>query len=133
MNNSQKIFADATRIKKHYRAEHPLYDGIEVCKEIQNFFVRANKNLAELADGFAGYWFKSFVENSAEKENEPTEKNLQFLSALQSLLDSDDDGTEIFSADDWKELCEITDCEAENLPVETLNDLMSIFVKHGAV
>ena len=32
MDNISKFYADAQRIKKHYRAEHSTYDGGEVCR-----------------------------------------------------------------------------------------------------
>ena len=57
MDNISKLYADAQRIKKHYRAEHGKYDGGEVCGQIKELFGRNNGHVKSLALSYADYWY----------------------------------------------------------------------------
>ena len=70
--------------------------------------------------------------NSAEMENEPTEQHLKVLGSMQGLIDNEAEQITELSQNDWKELCELTNYEAEDLPLEFLNDIMILFVDHQA-
>ncbi|UKI56369.1 MAG: hypothetical protein L6V90_04215 [Treponema succinifaciens] len=52
---------------------------------------------------------------------------------MQALIENDIFSTEALSKDDWKELCQITNCEAEEIPIETLNSMMMIFLDKQAM
>jgi hypothetical protein len=54
------------------------------------------------------------------------------IGAMQSLLELDLEETKALSDNDWKELCSLTNYEAEDLPLDLLNDLMSIFLEKQA-
>ena len=51
------------------------------------------------------------------------------------LLDVEDSWqfTECFTQEDWKQLCQLTNYEAEDLPLELLSSLMKNFVDNQAV
>ena len=74
-----------------------------------------------------------YILNSSQLENEPTEEHVKILGAMQALIDNDVSSTEVLSNDDWKELCQITNCEAEEIPIETLNSMMMIFLDKQAM
>lgn len=133
MDNIQKFFSDVQKIKKHYRSENPVYDGKKVCIQIQNLFSNSNRNLKSLADAFSDYWMNKYILNSNQPENEPTEEHIKILGAMQALIENDIFSTEALSKDDWKELCQITNCEAEEIPIETLNSMMMIFLDKQAM
>lgn len=132
MDNISKFYADAQRIKKHYRANNSRYDGQKVCEEVKNLFARNNPQVKSLALSFGDYWFNEYIVNSAEMENEPTQQHLEILGAMQALMDNEPEQTAALCQKDWQELCSLTNYEAEDLPIEFLNDIMIIFVDHQA-
>ncbi len=137
MDSIQKLYADIARIKKHERAEKgDRYDAERVCLDVKNLFVRNNSNIRSLAESFTDYWMNEHIRTSTNFKEEPTEENIQKLLAMQSLLDGDEQSLESNSSltgKDYKELCELTGFEAEDLPLEMLNGLMGIFLDKGAV
>ncbi len=133
MDNTQKLFSDIQKIKKHYRSDNPVYDGKKVCVQIQNLFSSSNRNLKQLADAFSDYWMNKYILVSANPENEPSDEHIAILGAMQSLIDNDISSTGALSDEDWKELCQITNCEAEEIPIETLNSMMMIFLDKQAM
>ena len=133
MTDLQKFFADADRIKKHERADNGgSYDAVRATEKIIALFVSNNPNMGTLPDSFADYWKKTYIDSSANLENEPTSENLDKLGAMQSLLDGETFSTECLSNDDWKELCSLSNFEAEDLPMEALEKMMMIFVDKQA-
>ncbi len=133
MDNIQKFISDVQRIKKHYRAEHSTYDGQKVCEQIQDLFISSNKNLKSLAESFSDYWINKYILSSQELNNEPTDDHINILASMQALIENDVESTSSLSHEDWQELCEITNCEAEEIPIEVLNDMMMIFVDKQAM
>lgn len=133
MNTVEKLISDARRIQKHYRAEHPSYNGKEVCLQIQDLFIKKNKDVRSLAEAFSSYWLSSCIYSSQEPDSEPTEEHLNVLAAMQSLIENDISATGALSRADWKELCAIVSAEAEDIPLEALNSMMTAFVDNQAM
>ncbi len=133
MNRIEKFISDAKKIKKRYRAENPHYDGEEASRKLASFFCEQNRNLASLASSFADYWLSSHIITSSEIENEPTDSNIDILSAMQALIDNEISLTDALSADDLKELCKLTSFEAESIPLEILDGMMGFFVEKQAM
>lgn len=136
MNNTDKLTADAQRIKKHYRSEHSSYDGYKVCCQIQELFVKNNRNIHTLAESISGYWLHTYIEPSIQMENEPTEEHLAKLGAMQAFLDASDglaEGTESLNQEDWDEIKDAVNYEAEDLPLEMLNDMMMVIMDHTKI
>lgn len=132
MDKIQKLFSDIERLKKHERAATGVYDGEKICSKIKDLFVSSN-NSSSLAQSFADYWFSTYVQNASDFDKMPDDKALDVLGAIQAVLDNDDSGTSSLAAEDWKELCTLTNLEAEDLDLDFLNDLMMMFVAHQAV
>lgn len=132
MDAIQKFYSDIEKIKKHARASSS-YNGEEVCKEVCTFFEKENKAMPSLAKSFSDYWMQTYILNSADLEKEPSNANIDKLAAMQSLLNSSDENTECLTDSDWKELCSLVNYEAEDLPLENLSFMMSLFLEKQAL
>ena len=134
MDSTQKPFSDIEKTKKRYRAEHSdQYSGREVCRAVIQLFAQNNKTLEALAESWGNYWFESRIMTSANADNEPSTESLDVLAAMQNLLSLKDEETDCLTGEDWSNLCEETNFAAEDLPLEALNSLMSIFLDHKAL
>ena len=133
MDSTQKLISDIEKIKKHYRAQHNgEYDGEKACSQIKELFARSNPTLHSVAQSFAEYWYDTYIANSADIHEEPSQDNISRLAAMQSILDEDTEYTDLLSNDDWQFMCQTVSAEAEDLPIETLNSLMSLFLDKKA-
>ena len=131
MDNIQKFLADANRIKKHYRQQNANYDGVKVCEQICANFEKINNFAPSLAQALSQYWLDTYILKSKNAENEPSEENLLKLVAFLALLQSENATEQDFEAlteKDWNEIKDLVNYEAEDLPLDLLNDLMSILV-----
>ncbi|MGN0728500.1 hypothetical protein [Treponema sp.] len=133
MDNIQKFYSDVQKIKKRCRAENPNAGAKEICAQIEIMFSNANRSLKPLAEAFFSYWMNSRISSSADISSEPTDEHIKILGAMQALIDNDISLTDALSKNDWKELCQITSCEADGIPLETLNSLMSVFLDKQAM
>lgn len=134
MDSIQKFYTDIDKIKKHERADNSgKYDGGRACQKIGDFFCASNRSLGEIGASFADYWMQTYITPSSDPVNEPTDANVEKLAAFQALLEGSTEGTECLTTDDWKELCSLVNCEAEEIPLDLLNDLMTIFVDKKAL
>ena len=136
MDLIQKFSSDVEKIKKHYRAEHQTYNGEEVCNQVAAFFEQQNRDVASLAHSYASYWKEAYILPSQNMEEEPTREHIDLLAAMMALLLDVEDSwqfTECFTQEDWKQLCQLTNYEAEDLPLELLSSLMKNFVDNQAV
>ena len=133
MDDSQKFYSDIEKIKKNIRASHPAYSSQEACEQVRSLFVSNHRDAAPLATSFIDYWEETFIKNSGSPDEEPTEQNIRRLAALNALLYGKDENIEIFLPDELKELCSLTNLEAEDVPIDLLNDIMTIFVDNKAL
>ena len=136
MDKISKFISDIDRVKKFERAQNPAgYDGEKACLKIKDLFSKSNSHVSTLADSFADYWLDTYIRNSPDIRNEPTQQNVDIIAAMQALLDLEQDPefTKALSKSDWKELCSLTNMEGDDLPLEFLNDIMMMFVDHQAL
>ncbi len=140
MDIIEKFYADVRRIIKIDRANNAgNYDGLRASKAVGKRFVSLYKDLGELPLAIVSYWENTYIVSSANPNDEPSEKNITWLAASIALLDGEffqsasDAEKMIFSQDDWKELCDIVNYEAENLPLDMLTALMSVFTEKKAL
>ena len=135
MADSSKFLADIQRIKKHVRAENGgNYDGRKVCEQIAALFVNSNRNMADLARSVSDYWLNSYIFASGDLKNEPSQENLDRIVLFQNFLDGfEDEDYSLFSDGDWENLRDFCNDEAENLDLDTLQNLMSIILNNGAL
>lgn len=64
--------------------------------------------------------------------NEPTQDNANKLGAFLAFLDNSDEDQNLISDHDWQEIGQLVNYEAEELPVDILQDLMMVLVNKGA-
>lgn len=133
MTDISKFLSDIEKIKKHDRQNHgnaPDYERIH--EDIRKLFVRYSNVPGELCNSLFEYWENQFIFNSTDKKEEPTVENQERLAAMLAFLENSDEFEDRLTDDDWREIGDAVGYEAEDLPVEILQDLMKILVSHGA-
>ena len=136
MDIVQKFLSDIEKSKKYDRANHNnSYSGQRVSLEVKNLFINNNRGMESLASSFADYWYDTYISNSIDINNEPTEEHSQKLAGMLCLLQTQvtDEDIQCLTKQDLKELCSLTNMEAEDIPIDTLNNLMMIFVSKQAL
>ncbi len=136
MDNIEKFYSDVKRIVKLDRAHNAgTYDGIRASKAVAKHFVSQYRDLGELPFCIADYWEQTYIQNTQKKDDEPSDVNVTWLAAAMALLDGEflqnasDQEKNAFSNKDWKELCNLVNYEAEDLPLDLLTSLMSVFTE----
>ena len=81
----------------------------------------------------AEYWKRTYIDESASPENEPTAENIDRLGAILSFLENSGEDEELLTDDDWRMLGELVNYEAEDLPLDILQALMGVIVQKGAL
>ena len=131
MTDIQKFSSDVKKIIKMNRFQDGSLNLEDTCEKIIGQFERASSVPASLSGSVASYWKTTYIDTSNEQENEPTQEHLDVLCGFLSFLETSDENFDLISNSDWKELSELVNCEAETLPIEILQQLMSILVEKG--
>ena len=135
MTTIDKFLSDIQRIIKHDRANNGgHYDAKRACTQISQLFASNNKNLGSLAVSISDYWLNTYVLASADIENEPSEQNIEKIKAFQAFADADESGDfSSLTSDDWENLRDFVDDEAENLDLDSLQNMMNLILQNGAL
>ena len=131
MTDIQKFASDVKKLIKMNRLQDGTLNLDQACEKIIQQFERTSTVPASLSGSVASYWKTTYIDTSNEQENEPTQKHLDVLCGFLSFLENSDENFDLISNSDWKELSELVNCEAETLPIEILQQLMSILVEKG--
>lgn len=132
MTDIRKFFADIERIKKHARQNNSgICDYNLIQNELRNLFARTANCSNSLTYSIFSYWENEYIFKSENFAEEPSSFSLGKLVAILAFLDNSDEDEDLLSQDDWNELAELVNYEAEDLPVEMLQDLMKILVSHN--
>ena len=131
MTDIQKFSSDVKKIIKMNRFQDGSLNLEDTCEKIIQQFERASSVPASLSGSVASYWKTTYIDTSNEQENEPTQEHLDVLCGFLSFLENSDENFDLISNSDWKELSELVNCEADTLPIEILQQLMSILVERG--
>lgn len=130
----EKFRSDIQRTIKHERADNNgRYNPDKICTSIQNLFERNSLVPGGVSRAIAYYWRDEYIDHSTEAENEPTEEHIDKLCAFLSFLNGADEGEEILSDQDLEEINDAVNDEAETMPLEQLQNLMSKLVERGAL
>ncbi len=132
MDSIQKFCSDVEKIKKHARQDGASGEK-SVVSQIKSLFVRNFRGLDSLATSFVDYWDETYIRTSTDSTEEPVKENVDRLVAMFSLLEGSTEFTDCLCDRDWKRLCELTNIEAEDMQIETLNRLMMVFVDKKAL
>ena len=133
MTDIGKFLSDIQRIKKHDRQNHsgnPDYNRI--FRDLNSLFLRSTSCPADLARSVFEYWENEYVFNSQNQKEEPSEENSQKLAAMLAFLEDSDEFQNLLTQNDWQELGDLVNYEAEDLPVDVLQSLMRVLVEKGA-
>lgn len=133
MTEIGKFMADVQRALKHDRQEHGgKSDYNRLVSQIRSTFERSTVVQTSLADSVFEYWENEYIFRSADLSEEPTSENIEKLGGFLAFLENVDEYQECITDDDWNEIGPLVNYEAEDLPVDILQDLMKILVSHGA-
>ena len=133
MNDIQKFQADIKRIIKRDRADNGgVYDGVRASRTIMDLFISSNKDCTGLAQSISELWL-SKITASAKPDEEPSEANLSWIFDVQEFLDGTLSGETVLTKDDFVELRNLIDYEAEDLPVDMLTSMMNTIMDHDAL
>jgi hypothetical protein len=133
MTITGKFIADIQRTLKYDRQQHGGKSDYErIVNQLRSLFERTAIVQTSLADAVFEYWENEYIFNSSDKTAEPTDENVDKLSAFLSFLNNEEENREKFSEKDWQEIGELVNYEAEDMPLDQLQNLMQVLVAHGA-
>lgn len=133
MTDIGKFLSDIQKIKKRDRQNNngnPNYERIY--KDLVNLFLRYASCPADLTRSVFEYWENEYIFSSENQKEEPTEKNATRLAAFLAFLENSDEFQDLICERDWQELGDLVNYEAEDLPVDLLQNLMRVLVDNGA-
>ena len=133
MTNIDKFLTDLHKIVKYDRQNNSgKSDYNRFYGDLRKLFIRSTSCPTDLPGALFEYWENEYVFKSADVAAQPSEENARRLTALLAFLEDSDEYQDILTGNDWKELGELVGYEAEDLPVDILQDLMKVLVSHGA-
>lgn len=128
-----KFLSDVEKIVKKDRQNNGgKNDYRRFKKDLQNLFCRTSVCDGELPNSVYEYWENEYINKSSDPLYEPKQDNIAKLGAFLGFLNNDDQDEDLISDNDWQELGRLVNYEAEDMPIEVLQDLMKILVNHGA-
>ena len=128
-----KMNYDVEKIKKHARNNKPGFSGYnDIRDELRNLFERATSCPMGLPGSIYEYWENTYVFNNADLTYEPSDENTGKLAAMLAFLNNSDEDQDLITDEDWQEIGHLVNYEAEDLPVNILQELMMVLVSKGA-
>lgn len=133
MTDIGKFLSDVEKVKKHARNNKPGFSGYnDIRDDIRNLFERATSCPMGLPGSIYEYWENTYVFNSTDLMYEPSDENTGKLAAMLAFLNNSDEDQDLISDEDWQEIGRLVNYEAEDLPVNILQELMMVLVSKGA-
>lgn len=133
MTDIAKFTSDVQRLIKHDRQENSgSFDFMRVAPDMQKLFARSTSAPDTLANSIFEYWENEYIHGSTQIQNEPTADHIEKLSAMLSFLEDSNEGYDALSKGDWQELADLVKYEADDMPMDILQSLMSTLVSKGA-
>lgn len=133
MTDIGKFLSDVEKVKKHARNNRPGFSGYnDIRDDIRNLFERATSCPMGLPGSIYEYWENTYVFNSTDLMYEPSDENTGKLAAMLAFLNNSDEDQDLISDEDWQEIGRLVNYEAEDLPVNILQELMMVLVSKGA-
>ena len=133
MTDIGKFLSDVEKVKKHARNNKPEFSGYnDIRDDIRNLFERATSCPMGLPGSIYEYWENTYVFNSTDLMYEPSDENTGKLAAMLAFLNNSDEDQDLISDEDWQEIGRLVNYEAEDLPVNILQELMMVLVSKGA-
>ena len=130
MTVTEKFLSDIARIRKRewQTSGSCTYDSIR--KELRRLFENSSLCPGELSGSVFEYWENTY---SAQFDSNSSDSPVfDKLAGMLSFLNKDTEFEESLTQEDWNEIGKLTGYEAEDLPMDFLQELMSILVNHNA-
>ena len=128
MADTRKFYADVQRCLKRERAAAAVYDGKKASKAVADLFLSYASGMGDLPRSMMQYWEEKYIQTSSALDNEPTPEHVDWLANCLSFMDGTMDSSQDFSSEDWKELKDFVNYEAEELPLTELSVMMTPLV-----
>lgn len=133
MDSIQKFFSDIEKIKKHNRSADGKLDLSKTAEQIAVLFENSNRGLCDLPHTLTEYWISNYVNPEIDGgANDISRDSIEKLCAMQAFLLGDSE-TDVLTDDDWREIADAVNYEAEDLPMELLSQMMSTLVEKNAL
>ncbi len=131
MDLIQKFYSDVKKAKKYCTP----YSNKSYAESISSLFVKNNRHIQSLAQSLADWWLEKYVRPLEQNQDSGgiSDSIIEKLGSVYALLENDPENIVNLNAEDFKELCTLVNYEAEDLPLELLNSLMSVFVEKQAL
>ena len=133
MADTRKFYADVQRCLKRERAAAAVYDGKKASKAVADLFLSYASGMGDLPRSMMQYWEEKYIQTSSALDNEPTPEHVDWLANCLSFMDGTMDSSQDFSSEDWKELKDFVNYEAEELPLTELSVMMTTLVNKKVV
>ena len=133
MDVIQKFFSDIEKIKKHNRDSSGKLNMSAVVSQIENLFETNNRGFCDLPHTLVEYWEKKYVNAELDGGAEDLSREcVDKLCAMQAFLNNDDE-TDCLTDEDWREMADAVNYEAEDLDRDILSQMMSTLVEKQAL
>ncbi len=126
MDKTQKFYSDIQRIKKYNRSGDNFNMG-NALRDIEKLFVNSNPACGGLCRSLFDFWKNAYA-SGADLDDTAVEK----ITALNSFVNVED-GVDALDAGDWERVKDEVNYAAEDLPLETLGDMMRMVVDYGLI
>jgi hypothetical protein len=133
MADLRKFYADVQRIQKHTRAKYSSHNPSEVTAQLMDLFNSYTKGLGDLPHSILEYWKKNYIDVSSSPKTEPVQEHIDWLAVVLSFIDGELEDDQDIPLKDWKELADLINYEAEDIPIDMLSSMMTILVEKKAL
>lgn len=134
MTDVEKFTSDVAKLKKMDRHENNnTNDYQRLSNPLADLFAKSSQVEKSLAGTIFDYWEKTYIWNQTDLSEVPTEDDINKLSAFLAFLNNSDELSELVTDEDWKNLAELVNYEAEDMDIGKLTELMAILVDHHAL
>ena len=133
MADLRKFYADVQRIQKHTRAKYSAHNPSEVTSQLMDLFESNTRGLGDLPHSILEYWKRSYIDTSSHPQNEPVQEHIDWLAVVLSFLDGELEPVQDIPLKDWKELAQLINYDAEDIPIDALSSMMSTLVEKKAI
>lgn len=133
MTDISKFLTDVQKFVKRDRQNNSGKTSFaRISKDVEKLFDRMAGIPGPLAENVFYYWENEYITSSETPDDEPTEEHLDKLAGMLAFLSGSDEFEESITEEDWRDLSDIVSDEADDLPIDILQDLMRILVSKNA-
>lgn len=129
MTNLDKFYSDADRLMTRASVPGSLLEPRKCAQELIRLYMGWARDYGTLGTDLAEYWEGKYANTLTTPEGRKSA--IEWFGALLSLLAGQFEPSMNFSNDDWSEIRDSVNAEAEELDIELLSSIMTIIVDRG--